>query len=134
MVKVVFGLMSRSSVAAVTDCVAPCCVTLSGRLRALPSSAWKTNLTATGAEEVLMSEMVVSQPPPAAMWDSVPARAKEPPPITVRLNVWVAAAEALSATRTVKLELPAVVGVPAITPALESASPAGRAPDVRDHV
>ena len=103
MTKVVFGLMTRSSVAVVTDCVTPCCVTLSGRLRALPSSAWKTNLTATGAEEVVISEIVVSQSPPAAMWDSVPARTKEGAAATVRLNGWVAAAEALSVTRTVKL-------------------------------
>jgi hypothetical protein len=36
--------------------------------------------------------------------------------------------EALSVTRTVKFEVPAVVGVPEIVPAAESASPAGSVP------
>ena len=38
----------------------------------------------------------------------------------------------LSATRTVKVELPAVVGVPLMTPAGDRASPAGKAPAVTD--
>jgi hypothetical protein len=34
----------------------------------------------------------------------------------------------------VKLEVPAVVGVPEITPALLKVNPAGRLPDATDHV
>jgi len=53
---------------------------------------------------------------------------------TVRLKVLVIVAGALSVTRTVKLYVPAVVGVPVIAPALESASPGGRVPDEIAHV
>ena len=42
--------------------------------------------------------------------------------------------EPLSATRTVKLELPAVVGVPLITPVPDSVKPAGKDPEVTDQV
>jgi hypothetical protein len=48
--------------------------------------------------------------------------------------VAVCAGDPLSDTDTVKLELPAAVGVPEITPALDRDSPAGRLPDVTDHV
>jgi len=122
--------MTWSSVAVVIDCETPCSVTLSGKLKLLPSSLWKTSLAATGAEEVLMSKIVESQPPPAPIWDSAPARVSVAAATTVRLKVCVAVVEALSATRTVKLYVPAVVGVPVIAPALESASPGGRVPDV----
>lgn len=46
----------------------------------------------------------------------------------------VSAGDALSATATVKVAVPVAVGVPEITPALESVSPAGKLPDARDHV
>jgi hypothetical protein len=39
----------------------------------------------------------------------------------------------LSVTRAVKLGVPAAVGVPAITPAKLSASPAGREPALKFH-
>jgi len=40
----------------------------------------------------------------------------------------------LSVTFTVKLDVPAVVGKPVSTPALERVSPAGRLPEEIDHV
>jgi hypothetical protein len=46
----------------------------------------------------------------------------------------VAVPPTLSATWTVKLEVPAVVGVPEITPAELSDNPAGRAPELIDQV
>ena len=49
-------------------------------------------------------------------------------------NCWVAVCAPLSATRTVKVELPAVVGVPLITPAADSVSPPGRDPALTDQV
>ena len=48
--------------------------------------------------------------------------------------VAVAAGDSLSVTDTVKLELPLAVGVPVMTPALESDRPAGRLPEAIDHV
>ena len=46
----------------------------------------------------------------------------------------VCAGDAVSFTPTVNVAVPFAVGVPEITPALESDSPAGRLPDVTDHV
>jgi hypothetical protein len=46
----------------------------------------------------------------------------------------VSAGDALSVTATVKVAVPLAVGVPEITPALESVSPAGKLPDASDHV
>ena len=46
----------------------------------------------------------------------------------------VCAGDALSFTVTVKLDVPVFVGVPEITPPLESDSPAGRFPEAIDHV
>ena len=46
----------------------------------------------------------------------------------------VCAGDPLSFTPTVKVEVPLPVGVPEITPALESANPAGRLPEAIDHV
>jgi hypothetical protein len=46
----------------------------------------------------------------------------------------VAVALAASVAWTVKFAVPAAVGVPAIAPAALSVSPAGRFPDVTDHV
>jgi hypothetical protein len=54
--------------------------------------------------------------------------------LTVRLSGWVSAALALSVTRTVKLKLPAVVGVPFKTPPPLRLSPGGRVPAARLHV
>jgi hypothetical protein len=39
-----------------------------------------------------------------------------------------------SVTFAVKLDVPAVVGVPVITPALDSVNPAGKVPTLTDHV
>jgi hypothetical protein len=46
----------------------------------------------------------------------------------------VCTGEPLSATVTVKLDVPFFVGVPEITPALDSDNPAGRFPLLTDHV
>lgn len=46
--------------------------------------------------------------------------------------VW--AGELLSATCTVKFDVPLAVGVPEMAPALDSARPAGKLPDAIDHV
>jgi hypothetical protein len=46
----------------------------------------------------------------------------------------VCAGDPLSVTVTVKLDVPVFVGVPEITPPLDIVSPAGRLPDVTDHV
>jgi hypothetical protein len=42
--------------------------------------------------------------------------------------------DAASVTVTLKLDTAAVVGVPAITPAVDKLRPAGKLPDVRDQV
>lgn len=49
------------------------------------------------------------------------------PPITID-NVCVAVRDPLSVTPTVKFEVPALVGVPLITPAVDSDNPAGKVP------
>src|ERR1017187_4226937 len=69
------------------------------------------------------------------MWERTPERTSVPvTTITVRLNVWVEVAELLSVTVAGKEYVPATVGVPVITPAVESVRPDGRLlPDVRDH-
>jgi hypothetical protein len=46
----------------------------------------------------------------------------------------VAAGDSLSVTDTVKTDVPLVVGVPEITPALDNVNPAGRLPEAIDHV
>jgi hypothetical protein len=46
----------------------------------------------------------------------------------------VCAGDPLSFTATVNVAVPFAVGEPEITPALESARPAGRLPEVSDHV
>jgi len=54
---------------------------------------------------------------------------------TVTLRVFVEVAELESVTRTVKLLVPVLVGVPEITPVLAaSVSPAGRVPEDRDQL
>src|SRR2546426_9510220 len=56
------------------------------------------------------------------------------PEATVSVNPFVAFTEALSVTRTVKLEVPAVVGAPVIAPVEAlSVKPMGREPMVTDH-
>lgn len=50
------------------------------------------------------------------------------------LAVAVAAGELLSCAATVKLAMPALVGVPEIRPVLDMLRPAGRLPDATDHV
>ncbi len=51
-----------------------------------------------------------------------------------RVNCLVAVMERASVTRTVKVDVPAVVGVPVSTPALERDNPAGREPAVNANV
>jgi hypothetical protein len=46
----------------------------------------------------------------------------------------VCAGDPLSVTLTANVEVPLAVGVPEITPALESARPAGSFPEASDHV
>jgi hypothetical protein len=46
----------------------------------------------------------------------------------------VCAGDPLSFTMTANVEVPLAVGVPEITPALESARPAGNFPEASDHV
>ena len=53
---------------------------------------------------------------------------------TARVNGWEVAPDALSVTETVKLDVPTPVGVPLITPAVDSDNPAGRVPLARDHI
>ena len=48
--------------------------------------------------------------------------------------VTVCVGDPLSVTATVNVEVPLAVGVPAITPALDSARPAGRLPETTDQV
>jgi hypothetical protein len=50
------------------------------------------------------------------------------------VTVWLCAGELESETLKLKLDVPLAVGVPEITPALESVNPAGRLPDATDHV
>ena len=54
--------------------------------------------------------------------------------VTDSLAEAVCVGDALSVTVTVKLDVPVFVGVPEITPVLESVKPAGRLPDAIDHV
>jgi hypothetical protein len=49
-------------------------------------------------------------------------------------HVAVCTGELLSVTFTVKLDVPVLVGVPEITPAPDSVSPAGRAPELTDQL
>jgi hypothetical protein len=54
--------------------------------------------------------------------------------VTVSANVFVAVAEALSATVAVKLKEPDAVGLPLIRPPELMFNPAGKEPPVTDHV
>jgi hypothetical protein len=55
--------------------------------------------------------------------------------LVVMLSVFVATRELASITCTVKVLVPAPVGVPEITPVLEAkVNPAGKLPAVMDHV
>ena len=53
---------------------------------------------------------------------------------TCRFKSFVALPPALSVTCTVNVDVPALVGVPLMTPAAFSESPAGSEPDDTDHV
>ena len=57
----------------------------------------------------------------------------ESPGLTVIESACIAARPPLSVTPTVKFELPAVVGVPPITPVGDNANPGGNVPIARDH-
>jgi hypothetical protein len=50
------------------------------------------------------------------------------------VNVWLAVRKRASVTVTLNVTVPTVVGIPAITPAEESARPAGNPPEVTCHV
>ena len=56
-------------------------------------------------------------------------------PATVILNAWVLVPEGLpeSVTWTVKLKMPAVVGVPVIVPVVDKLRPVGNVPLLIDH-
>jgi hypothetical protein len=54
--------------------------------------------------------------------------------LTVSVRARVAVRELPSAACTVKVELPAAVGVPLMSPALLRFNPAGRAPEASVHV
>lgn len=49
----------------------------------------------------------------------------------VTANAWFAVCEPASLTRTVKLNPPAAVGVPLMTPAEDRSSPGGKVPEKR---
>ena len=53
--------------------------------------------------------------------------------LTVIESVCIAVPDPLSVTRTVKFEVPTVVGVPLITPVGDSDNPGGNGPIARDH-
>ena len=53
---------------------------------------------------------------------------------TVNVKLLLVVCELASLTVAVNVEDPAVVGVPPITPATETVSPAGREPGLMDHV
>ena len=73
--------------------------------------------------------------PPSTIWASLIALVKlSEDGRSVRVKVWLETADALSVTRTVKLNVPTAVEVPLSTPVLESVSPAGNVPDVTAQV
>ncbi len=53
---------------------------------------------------------------------------------TMMLSCLVAVVPELSFTWAVKLAVPAVVGVPVMLPSVASESPAGKAPEITDHM
>ena len=53
--------------------------------------------------------------------------------LTVIESVCIAVPDPLSVTRTVKFEVPTVVGVPLITPVGDNDNPGGNGPIARDH-
>ena len=55
-------------------------------------------------------------------------------PLTTMESACVAVAPNASVTRTVKFDVPAVVGLPEMTPAADRVSPAGSEPDASDQV
>ena len=57
----------------------------------------------------------------------------ESAPLIVIESACIAVRPPLSVTPTVKLEVPAVVGVPPITPVGDNDNPGGNAPIARDH-
>ena len=54
--------------------------------------------------------------------------------VTVRAFVGLCAGDSESVTLTLKDAVPLAVGVPEITPAVESDNPAGKLPAAKDHV
>jgi len=56
------------------------------------------------------------------------------PEAITRAKLWVAVAEELSVTRTVKLKVPALVGMPLIIPPLLNVRPGGKPPDASDQL
>src|SRR6266849_5242030 len=73
-------------------------------------------------------------PVPSAAFDWTKAIPPPTPLMIVMLNAFVAVCELASLTCTLKLLVPATVGVPEMTPVLAaSVRPAGRLPDAMDH-
>jgi hypothetical protein len=74
-------------------------------------------------------------PPSRRMYHVVPAAAGGPANVIDVTADLVCAGSPLSVTVTVKVDIPLAVGVPEIVPVVEaSVSPAGRLPEVTDHV
>ena len=54
--------------------------------------------------------------------------------VIAKLNVWVTELEIASFTSSVKLKVPAIVGVPVINPVLDIDNPEGRVPEINNQV
>ena len=72
---VVFGFIVVLTDAAVVVWETPCCVVVTGIVKALPRLSCSATVTGTVADEVLASVITVLQPPPAAICDKTPIRA-----------------------------------------------------------
>lgn len=78
-----------------------------------------------------MIEMRVIQPAPSRMCGIRNALLKVKELPMVMLKAWLTVVDVESATCTVKLSVPADVGVPVMVPALENDKPCGNAPEAR---
>ena len=107
----------------------PFCI---GIAKALPLSPQKLNWKLTCDCSKFTMPNCVTKFPPSTTWAilSVLVKLSEEGRM-VRLKVRLENADALSVTPTVKLEVPVLAGVPLSTPAFDSDSPAGNAPDIK---
>ena len=102
-----------------------------GTFEGLPSSPQNLNWKLVGMGSKFTIANWVMKFPPSAICAILSAFVKlSEGGRTVRVKVWLENADALSVTPTVKLYVPGVTGVPLSTPALESDSPGGNAPDI----